>query len=96
MSKTYRDSWASAHIIHRCPHGKKKALVNEVRYGAIPPDAREDKRISRECQQVWIVARKLAKEGYDKAAIIKRLKDRFGMEHKDASYVAGYAEKWYH
>ena len=93
MSRTYRDSWASAHLIFRWPKGHKKALINEVRKGATPPHAWDDKPINRECTAVWTIARKLVKEGSSSSAIIKMLMSKFNMKRCDATYVTKYVVK---
>jgi len=73
MSRTYR---APERGWNRTPKGKKNALVNEVRKGAIPPDDWDNIRPSTESN--WFkVAVRMLKSGMSFEEVRKKVQRRF-------------------
>jgi hypothetical protein len=56
MGKTYRKG---INKCHRSPKGRKKAILNGARKGAIPPDAWDDQMLNEECHLPMKIAKKL-------------------------------------
>lgn len=74
MGKTYK-RYPMGYF--RRPRGRKQALINHCRPGAIPPDAWDD---IRACNLAWRpmeIARRLNDEGWKEEDIRKTLKNKF-------------------
>jgi len=86
MSKTKR---FVSYSYFRKPKGRRKAIINNSRKKAIPPDDWADKNLSKEgMASCWKLAFDLAKEGFDREKIAKILCKRF----KGVSYLRAYYE----
>jgi hypothetical protein len=89
MGKTYRNSRAYAHGCLRKPRGRKQAIINGARPGAVPPDPWDDILMDREISVPWAVANHLADEhGLSAEDIAHKLKRKFNMHYCDAIYIA--------
>jgi hypothetical protein len=76
MGKTYRKGAIST---HKKPKGRKKALINNARLGAVPPDPWDDKVIGRENYAPWRVAQKMIFQGKNENDIRKTLNKKFNL-----------------
>jgi len=71
----------------RHPRGKRQALINGSRNGAIPPDSYDDLSFSNH-RCGWRIAENMLKEGFDSETITKKLIRKF----KNLSYPRAYHE----
>lgn len=79
---------------HRKPRGWKRAVANNARYGAIPPNAWDDIPISKECWFPWELAFRLHAEGKSKHEIRIILKRTFKLrEFEIRDILLGYPFK---
>ena len=87
MGKTYR---FFSHNIFRSPRGRCRALINNVRKGAIPPDPWEDISLNKECIVPWAVARKMMDDGFSQDVIRRKLMRKFRLQSWQVSYIFSY------
>jgi len=81
MSRTYKGfpRWQ-----HRSPRGRRRAIINGARKGAIPPDPWEDIQHDPHCWQPYNVARRMAKEGWPRERIVERLVKKWHLSRSKA------------
>jgi hypothetical protein len=99
MGKTYR---RVPQKYHRCPRGRRQAIINEARNGAIPPDAWDDLPVCDEAHRSWHYVWTADKEGVPHEQIRKTLKHKFGLKQWEISKIIkklvsvnnSYAGKW--
>jgi len=87
MSRTRKKFPWEMNSIFRCPKGKKKALQNNVRKRAIPPDAWDDLNYDKQCMLPMTIAKKLINKGWDGHKIIDHLVKNYGVTRKTAREV---------
>lgn len=92
MGKTYRKIPTST---FRKPKGKKQAIINNARKGAIPPSAWDDKRHNDECYDVYTVAYKLIDLNLDDEEIHHKLVNKFHIPFEEAVRIVNRIRKWY-
>jgi hypothetical protein len=80
----------------RYPRGRRQALINGVRHGAIPPDAYDDIPFS-DHMCGWRIAEDMLDNGYDPETITKKLVKRFkGLSYPRAYHeIVKFAVKWH-
>ena len=84
MSDTYR---YFPDKTFRCPKGRKKAIINNVRKKAIPPDPWEDIGFDDESLKPWKILEKLIKNGKDDEYIFNKLKKKFHLSSDKILYM---------
>jgi len=77
MGKTYK-RYPTGY--HRCPRGKKRALINHCRPGAIPPDSYDDLPVCKLAFRPFNIACQLYDDGWTKEDIRKTLKNKFNLK----------------
>jgi len=68
----------------RSPKGRKQALINEARKGALPPDAYDDKPFDKQCFQTYDIAYDMIKSGMEPNEVIKKLRNKYKLTHQQA------------
>ena len=84
MSRTFRKI---PHSCVRSPRGRKQAIINDARKGAIPPDAWDDQPHNKECWTPQSVAYKLSKRNFSIEEIIHILIKKFSLTYEEAQEV---------
>jgi len=85
MGKTFRSSFASAHVAMRHPKGSRRAKSFGDR--SIPPSEYDDIQPGDEVFRPWRVAHKMLDDGLDPEIVKKRLSKRFHLEEKHATHI---------
>ena len=84
MGKTYK---RYCYLYLRRPKGRKQAIINECRYGAIPPDPWDDVNHCKLVHQPWDIARKLEEKGIGRDLAAKKLVDKFHLTYAQAQDI---------
>lgn len=87
MGKTYRKGITKW---HKTPKGRKKALINNARNGAVPPDSWDDIPLGRENKIPWNVARKMHDQGRPENEIRETLKTKFNLQAWEINHILEY------
>ena len=81
MSKTYKKL---PHGCLRSPRGRRQALINGVRKGAIPPDPWDDIQHDDQCYNAWEVAEEMIKQMMNDEEIHHRIVKKYHISFKKA------------
>ena len=84
MSKTYRRFPIGC---FRDPRGRRQAIINEVRYGAIPPDPWDDVPHSPESLFPWRVTQMMKDKGLTKEVARRKLTRKFHLASWQITYL---------
>lgn len=84
MSKTHRHY---PEDVIRKPKGFKKAIINQVRRGAIPPNSYDDVNFSPECYIPFNAAERMYNAGILPETIIKKLRAKYKLTQRQAEEV---------
>lgn len=87
MSRTYKKF--SLHCL-RHPRGRKQAIINGARPGAIPPDSWEDVPMDKHCYMVWRVTETMKENGISKDVIRRKLKRKWHLQSWEITYIFSY------
>ena len=74
----------------RSPKGRVKALLNDARPKAVPPDAWDDLSIDKQARMPYRAAVSMAEQFFTKAEIINKLQKRWKLRYKQAEMLADY------
>jgi hypothetical protein len=90
MGKTYKKTLHGRRYYRRM-RGNKKALINKVRYKAIPPNPwSADKLPDDLCFMPDKIARKMWRQGYPEYYVIERIQKKFNLVYLDAYKITGF------
>jgi len=75
----------------RYPRGRRKAIINGARPGAIPPDAWDDIPASHEAHMAFTVAERMKKKkGWKKEVIVHKICKKFKMTYRRAEDIVSW------
>lgn len=77
MGKTYR---RLPTCCCRSPRGRSRAIIQQARKGAIPPDPYDDIMTGDEANRPWGVARQMKADGFTTEQIISTLRNKFKLK----------------
>ena len=89
MGKTYKTQAINFYL--RRMSGRKQAIINNARPGAIPPNSWDDYVPDAQCVMCWSIADDLKEQGYSREQAAKKIAYRFKMSYMDAWYVTSRA-----
>jgi len=84
MGKTYK---RYPFGYHRRPRGRKQAIINHCRPGAVPPDAWDDLPLCSLVFRPYNVANSLYEDGWKKEDIRKTLKNKFHLRDFEIFHI---------
>jgi len=85
MSRTWKKREGGRYFRH--PKGRKCALINGVRKGAIPPDPWADVHLDSHCYIPNKVALGLHKKGWDNDRIVRHIRKKFSLTPREADVI---------
>ena len=90
MSKSYKNIGKGGPL--RSPRGRRQALINKTRPGAVPPDAWDDIDKDRICRIPLKIATKLLKMGTPEDVVRKKIIDKFHLQSWQATSLIDIAK----
>jgi hypothetical protein len=90
MGKTFKKFPRS---YYRRPKGRKRALVQEARKRAVPPDAWDDIRYDKQCWFPDELGRRFREAGISREEAIRKLRRKFCLSQREAE-EATYVSHW--
>ena len=91
MGKTYKNSYACRGRYFRRMSGRKRAMINNARKGAIPPDPWDDYSLCRSNWAPQRMVREMAKANkWTREEMIHKVMKKFKLKHADAAEIVSW------